>query len=72
MSPLTRYEFEERWVEMIAKYGLHNNDWLNSIYKERHHWVPIFVKNHFLAGMSTTQRSESMNAFFENKREVSK
>ncbi|CAL9001341.1 unnamed protein product [Prunus brigantina] len=62
---LTRYEFEERWVEMIAKYGLHNNDWLNSIYEERHHWVPIFVKNNFWAGMSTTQRSESMNAFFD-------
>ena len=28
-------------------------------------WVPIFVKETFWAGMSTTQRSESMNAFFD-------
>ncbi|KAH9770356.1 protein FAR1-RELATED SEQUENCE [Citrus sinensis] len=31
----------------------------------RKRWVPAFVKTTFWAGMSTTQRSESMNAFFD-------
>ncbi|KAF5467046.1 hypothetical protein F2P56_016912 [Juglans regia] len=36
----------------------------HSLYAERENWVPVFLKEHFWAGMSTTQRSESMNAFF--------
>ncbi|XP_028126919.1 protein FAR-RED IMPAIRED RESPONSE 1-like [Camellia sinensis] len=32
---------------------------------EQHRWIPVFVKDVFWAGMSTTQRSESMNAFFD-------
>ncbi|XP_021829722.1 protein FAR-RED IMPAIRED RESPONSE 1-like [Prunus avium] len=61
---LNQDEFEEGWAKMIEKYKL-QNDWLDSLYIERHHWVPAFVKNSFWAGMSTTQRSESMNAFFD-------
>ncbi|KAM0965776.1 hypothetical protein FF1_021736 [Malus domestica] len=33
--------------------------------EQRHHWVPVYVKNKFWAGMSTIQRRESMNAFFD-------
>nr|XP_023873634.1 protein FAR1-RELATED SEQUENCE 4-like [Quercus suber] len=36
--------------------------------KARHrwyYWVPAFVKDTFWAGMSTTQQSESINAFFD-------
>ncbi|XP_042983395.1 protein FAR1-RELATED SEQUENCE 5-like [Carya illinoinensis] len=35
------------------------------LYSERTYWVPVFLKEYFWAGMSTTQRSESMNAFFD-------
>ena len=35
------------------------------LYHERHRGVPVYVKDIFSAGMSTTQRSESMNAFFD-------
>ena len=39
------------------------NDWLADIFKIRHMWIPAYLKENFFGGMSTTQRSESMNAF---------
>ncbi|XP_042957997.1 protein FAR1-RELATED SEQUENCE 4-like [Carya illinoinensis] len=58
-------EFEKCWAVFINTYDLHENVWLKSLYLEHAHWVPVFLKEHFWAGMSTTQRSESMNAFFD-------
>ncbi|KAL7205372.1 hypothetical protein ACSBR2_018337 [Camellia fascicularis] len=62
---LTTEEFEENWGKFIEEYQLHSNDWLLRLYEERHRWVPAFVKDIFWAGMSTTQCSESMHAFFD-------
>lgn len=38
---------------------------MSRLYEERDRWVPTFVKNTFWTGMSSTQRSENMNAFFD-------
>lgn len=58
-------DFVIGWTTFIEKYGLGENLWLNTIFKERERWVPCYLKHDFWAGMSTTQRSESMNAFFD-------
>nr|XP_043633649.1 protein FAR1-RELATED SEQUENCE 1-like [Erigeron canadensis] len=58
-------EFEDAWNRMLERYQLQKNKWLISLYLERHRWVPCYVKDTFWAGMSTTQRSESINAFFD-------
>jgi len=34
------------------------------LYDERHWWVSYYLKNQFLARMSTTPRSEGINEFF--------
>uniref|UniRef100_A0A2N9IAT0 Protein FAR1-RELATED SEQUENCE n=1 Tax=Fagus sylvatica TaxID=28930 RepID=A0A2N9IAT0_FAGSY len=39
--------------------------WLAKLYEERERWVPAFLNSNFFAGMSSTQHSESMNAFFD-------
>jgi len=57
--------FECGWDKFITDYGLHENAWLLTLYEDRHRWVLCYLKNNFWAGMSTTQRSESMNAFFD-------
>ncbi|XP_039146848.1 protein FAR1-RELATED SEQUENCE 9-like [Dioscorea cayenensis subsp. rotundata] len=49
----------------MADYKIEKNKWLNSLSKIRDHWAPIYVKGIFWAEMSTTQRSESVNAFFD-------
>ena len=62
---LTIEEFEDSWGKFIENYQLESNEWLLDLYDERHRWVPAFVKDIFWAGMSTTQRSEGMNTFFD-------
>ncbi|XP_021741342.1 protein FAR1-RELATED SEQUENCE 5-like [Chenopodium quinoa] len=57
-------EFQTRWAEFIAEYKLEDNEWLQSLHKESHMWVPAYVKEFFWAGMKTTQRVESINRFF--------
>ncbi|KAG2708236.1 hypothetical protein I3760_05G182800 [Carya illinoinensis] len=58
-------EFEMKWGQFIQKYDLSDNAWLTGLYNERSFCVPAYLKGVFWAGMSTTQRSESMNAFFD-------
>ncbi|XP_022857692.1 protein FAR-RED IMPAIRED RESPONSE 1-like [Olea europaea var. sylvestris] len=62
---MSEKEFEEGWMAMINTYSLHENNWFLGLYENRGHWVPYFLKTTFWAEMSTTQRSESMNAFFD-------
>ncbi|XP_058223590.1 protein FAR1-RELATED SEQUENCE 5-like isoform X4 [Rhododendron vialii] len=63
---LTKDEFEDAWEAFIKKYELQDNEWLHGLYLEKNRWVPAFVKDVFWAGMSSTQRSESMNSYFDD------
>ncbi|KAL4287985.1 hypothetical protein AHAS_Ahas19G0240900 [Arachis hypogaea] len=60
----TEESFEDDWADFIDEYNLHNNTWLSDLYDERCMWVPIYFKGEFWAGMRSTQRSESMHAFY--------
>ncbi|RWR80203.1 protein FAR1-RELATED SEQUENCE 5-like protein [Cinnamomum micranthum f. kanehirae] len=59
----TSSHFESYWNQIITDNKLMENEWLADIYKIRHMWVPAYIKENFFGGMSTTHRSESMNAF---------
>ncbi|KAL4621485.1 hypothetical protein ACB092_06G231400 [Castanea dentata] len=63
---ITIEEFELEWSKIMEKYGLGDNDWLENLYMRRERWVPAYLRSSFCAGMSTTQRSESMNKFFKD------
>ncbi|XP_040996214.1 protein FAR1-RELATED SEQUENCE 4-like [Juglans microcarpa x Juglans regia] len=58
-------KFEDKWGQLLHKYDLQNNAWLQGLYEERRFWVPIYLKSVFWVGMSMTQHSESINAFFD-------
>lgn len=57
--------FENTWAKMILEHNLEDNEWLESLYKDRYNWVPVFLRNTFWAGISTSQKNESMTAFFD-------
>ena len=52
---------------MSEKYQLEEEDdsWLMKMYMLRGHWVNAYLKDVFCAGMTTSQRSESINSFFD-------
>ncbi|KAJ4763552.1 Protein FAR1-RELATED SEQUENCE 5 [Rhynchospora pubera] len=62
---LTVSDFETRWVTMIEKHKLKDNKHLSNMYEKRSEWVPAYFRDVFFADMSTTQRSESMNALLK-------
>ncbi|XP_043704971.1 protein FAR1-RELATED SEQUENCE 7-like isoform X2 [Telopea speciosissima] len=57
-------EFESRWSSLLDKYKFHDNEWLDNMYEKRHKWVPVYSRYIFHADMTTIQRSESINSFF--------
>ncbi|KAJ0725274.1 putative transcription factor FAR family [Helianthus annuus] len=61
----TDEQFDKRWFKMVDRLGLKDGDWMNSLYETRRQWVPVYMKDVCLAGMSTLQRSESVNCFFD-------
>ncbi|KAK9677951.1 hypothetical protein RND81_11G177800 [Saponaria officinalis] len=61
----TEDEFMNSWHEMVVKYDLQQNTWINESYAIRRKWVPAYWMDTFCAGMSSTQRSEQVNRFFK-------
>jgi hypothetical protein len=62
---MTMEKFEESWNHTITSHHLQENEWLANLYEKRERWVLAFLKGNFFTGMSSTQRSKSMNAFFD-------
>lgn len=58
-------DFVIEWRSFTEKFGLLLNEWLSVLFQEYQRWIPFFLKIDFWAGMSTIQRSESLNAFFD-------
>uniref|UniRef100_A0A2P2KB86 Protein FAR1-RELATED SEQUENCE n=1 Tax=Rhizophora mucronata TaxID=61149 RepID=A0A2P2KB86_RHIMU len=58
-------EFEAAWVEMTQRQGIKDQKWIQSIYKDRKHWVPAYLKEIFLAGMYPLEPNETVTRFFE-------
>ncbi|XP_056159800.1 protein FAR-RED IMPAIRED RESPONSE 1 [Syzygium oleosum] len=61
----TAEQFEKRWRKMVDRFNLGDNSWFLSAYEDRHQWAPTYMKDIFLAGMSTVQRSDSTISFLD-------
>ncbi|OVA12152.1 FAR1 DNA binding domain [Macleaya cordata] len=58
-------EFELAWDSLLDRYNLRGNEWLQSLYIDCKEWVPAYLRDIFFAGMSSTQRSGSVNSLFD-------
>ncbi|XWS37537.1 hypothetical protein CRYUN_Cryun19dG0051800 [Craigia yunnanensis] len=61
----TEEEFAKRWLKILDRFELKDDEWMKSLYEDRKKWVPTYIMDVLLAGMSTVQRSESVNSFFD-------
>lgn len=61
----TDEHFERRWWKMADKFELKEDEWFHSLYEDRSKWVPAYMRDSFLAGLSTAERSESITSFFD-------
>lgn len=58
-------DFELGWREMVCSFGLHSNRHILNLYSSRSLWALPYLRSHFLAGMTTTGQSKSINAFIQ-------
>ncbi|XP_058771848.1 protein FAR1-RELATED SEQUENCE 11 isoform X1 [Vicia villosa] len=58
-------DFELGWREMVCSFGLHSNRHMLNLYSSRSLWALPYLRSHFLAGMTTTGQSKSINAFIQ-------
>ena len=58
-------EFDNQWLQVITKYDMFSNKHVIGLYQIKHFWVPCYLRGHCFGGMTTTGRSESINAFIK-------
>ncbi|XP_058217322.1 protein FAR1-RELATED SEQUENCE 5-like [Rhododendron vialii] len=61
----TPEQFEAGWVEVVKKFNLSGNDWLQNLYEIRERWIPTYVKHIFSAHMTSSQRAKITHSFFK-------
>jgi len=54
-------DFKNSWRDLLVKYNVKENTWLNSIYQKKEKCAAFYMKNAFTIGMRSTQLSESSN-----------
>jgi hypothetical protein len=62
---VTMPDFDKKWQEMIRQFQLERNEWMSKLYEVRLQWAPVYVKDSFWAGMSVTDRGDSVTDYFD-------
>ncbi|XP_020967686.1 protein FAR1-RELATED SEQUENCE 5-like [Arachis ipaensis] len=58
--------FEERWSEIISKYGLAENEWVQGIYNDKMKWATVYLREHFFGHIRTTSQCEGIHSLLKN------
>jgi zinc finger SWIM domain-containing protein 3 len=58
--------FQKEVGELLNKYNLQENSWLQNLYGLREKWAAIY-RDSFTADITMTQRSEGMNNVFKRR-----
>ncbi|KGN52934.1 protein FAR1-RELATED SEQUENCE 6 [Cucumis sativus] len=58
-------QFDALWEGMIQQHGLGGHKWLQELYEHRRQWVPVFMKDTFLAGVLSIVSGDVVPFFFQ-------
>jgi zinc finger SWIM domain-containing protein 3 len=58
--------FKTKWNELLTKYNIHKNSWMQNLYGLRKKWATVYCDS-FTTNITTTQRSEGMNNVFKKR-----
>jgi hypothetical protein len=64
--PLAPNEFENAWAQMLERYSLQGSKVLLKLYDDRKMWISSYFKEIFCGPVTSTQRSESVNAVIKS------
>ncbi|XP_072059595.1 protein FAR1-RELATED SEQUENCE 5-like isoform X2 [Arachis hypogaea] len=59
-------EFEEYWHDMVERFNLVGNDWVEKQYRRKEQWATAYLSSKFCAGFRTTSRCEGINSFIKS------
>ncbi|KAJ1388494.1 hypothetical protein SESBI_39070 [Sesbania bispinosa] len=54
--------FRNKWLELVAKFGLEENPWVAALYEKRSMWETAYLWGKFFAGFRTTSRCEGLHS----------
>ncbi|RYR01947.1 hypothetical protein Ahy_B06g080806 [Arachis hypogaea] len=55
-----------RWSEIISKYGLVENEWVQGIYNDKMKWAITYLREHFFSRKRTTSQFEGIHSLLKN------
>ncbi|MED6192827.1 hypothetical protein PIB30_117980 [Stylosanthes scabra] len=58
-------EFESSWKSLVGRYELLDNEWLQLMYRNRHQWVPVYLRDTFFGDLSAIHGSDTSNSYFD-------
>ncbi|XP_057429676.1 protein FAR1-RELATED SEQUENCE 7-like [Lotus japonicus] len=54
--------WKKKWTEMVDKFELHDNGWVQEMYEKRRMWAASHMRGNFFAGFRTTSRCEGLHS----------
>lgn len=57
-------EFNRKWQNLVAEFGLEQNNWVKDLYDKRTMWAIAHIRGSFFAGFRTTSRCEGLHSKF--------
>ncbi|XP_073144020.1 protein FAR1-RELATED SEQUENCE 9 isoform X2 [Henckelia pumila] len=58
-------EFESCWAALLDRYFLTDNEWLQSVYRIRDQWIPVYVREVFFGELSPGENNGGTSLFFD-------